>query len=192
MTTKRKKALKIYGIIIIIALTAIMFVIPDSAFLKLYNKNIKKINNQEVKENNFVDYDTQIEHLLNKQFKYEYLLLDSLSDKSYTYNCSGKIDKDIESGTCTEPERISYTETTKKDLFKINTNYLDISYIFDYLKDYKPEETKYRSSREFKYNTKLEDLDTEIIVYTDLDEITKVEISNKFMTYVLKYSDISY
>jgi hypothetical protein len=192
MTKKRKKILIGYGVVILIILIAIMFIIPDSAFLKLYNKNIKKIENQEVAKKEFIDYDTQKERILNKQFKYEYLLLDSLSNKTYKYNCNGTLDKDIESGTCTEPERLSYTEQTKRETFKINVDYLDIAYILNLVKDITPEEIKYQTTREYTYKTTLDKLDTEILIYTDLENITKVEISNKYMTYILKYSDISY
>ena len=192
---KRKKALLIYGLVIFIALMSIMFFIPDSAFLKIYDKNIKKVKNTNSTTNTevkFVDYDTQKERILKKQFKYEYVLLDSLSDKSYKYKCSGTINKEVESGTCTEPETISYTEKTKKDSFKINTNYVDVTYLLNYIKDYEPEITTYNKTREFLYKTNLEKLDTDITIYTDLENITKIEISNEYMTYILKYDDISY
>ena len=192
MTKKRKKILIGYGVVILIILIAIMFIIPDSEFLKLYSKNIEKIETQEVEKKEFIDYDTQKERILNKQFKYEYVLLDSLTNKTYKYNCNGTLDKDIESGTCTEPERLSYTEQTKKDTFKINIDYLDIEYILELVKDITPEEIKYQTTREYTYKTTLDKLDTEILIYTDLENITKVEISNKYMTYILKYSDITY
>lgn len=189
MTDKRKKALRIYGLVILIILLAI-FMIPNSLYLKLYSKNVEKIENANKIE--FTDYDTQQERLLKKQYKYEYLLLDSLSDKTYQYKCSGIIDKEVESGTCTEPSRISYTEATKKESLKINTDYVDVSYIIDLLKNVEPEITKYQTSREYNYKVKIEDLDTEIIVYADTDNINKIELSNKYMTYIIKISDVSY
>jgi len=192
MTKKRKKILTVYGIVIFIILIAIMFIIPDSAFLRLYSKNVEKIENQEKTNREFIDYEIQKERILKKQFSYEYLLLDSLSDTTYKYNCSGKIDKDIESGTCTEPERLSYTEKNKKDTFKINIDYTDVTYLLDVIKNLKPKEIKYQTTREYTYKTTLGKLDTEIIIYTDLENITKIEISNKYMTYILKYSDVSY
>ena len=191
MTKARKKVLLTYGVVILIILIAIMFIIPDSWFRKLYSKNVEKINeyNHPIE---FVDYETQKERLLSNQYKYEYLILDSLSDESYIYKCSGSMNKDLESGTCTEPDRVSYTEKNKKETFKINTDYVDVKYLLNLIKDIEPEVTKYQTSREYNYNVKIEKLDTELIVYVDTENINKIEISNKFMTYVIKISDVSY
>ena len=189
MTDKRKKSLIIYGFVILIILLVI-FIIPDSFYMKLYSKNIEKIENSTKIE--FVDYDTQKERLLANKFKYEYLILDSMSNVSYQYKCSGTINEDVESGTCSEPEKISYTEANKKEVFKINTDYVDIKYLFDLLSKTEPEVTKYQTSREYNYKVDIEKLDTEIIVYTDVDNINKIEISNKYMTYIIKISDVSY
>jgi hypothetical protein len=193
MTSTRKKALIVYGVVILVVLIAIMFIVPDSFYRKLYDKNIEKVKNQKIIKKEFIEYDIQKERLLKKQFKYEYEILDSLSDKTYHYKCSGNLNGELESGSCTDPERISYTEKTKKKSFKINTDYSDVNYLFNtLLKDVKPEETKYQTTREYLYKTKIKKLDTEIIVYTDLENITKIEISNTYMTYILKFGDISY
>lgn len=188
---KRKILLIVYAIIILILLIAIMFIIPDSFFIKKYEGIEIPSNKTEKKE--FIDYEIQKEHLINNQYEYEYVLLDSMSKESNTYKCSGKTNKTIESGSCTSPEVISYTEKDKKEVFsKIDINYLNPTYIFNKIKNITPKETKYVTLREYNYQTMIEDLDTEIIIYTDLDEITKIEISNAYMTYILKYSNVSY
>jgi hypothetical protein len=38
------------------------------------------------------------------------------------------------------------------------------------------------------YNTKILDLETEITLYTDLNNINQINISNAYMTYVFKYN----
>jgi len=192
MSQKRKKALTIYSLVILVALIAIMFLIPDSFFMKLYGKNIEKVKNQEIIKKEFTDYNTQQERLLKKKYQYEYELLDSLTDKTYYYKCTGNLNGEVESGSCTSPETISYTEKNKKERFKIDTKYTDIKNIFELIKDQKPEETKYQFRREYKYETKIKKLKTEIIVYTDIDNITKIEISNAYMTYIIKFSNVSY
>ena len=195
---KRTKALIIYGVVILIILATILFIIPDSALMKLYEKNIDKINNEtkeqeEAKPIEFVDYEIQKERILKNKYEYQYVILDSMGKQTYKYNCSGKTSGKVDSGTCTSPSDISYTEKTKKKSFKIDTKYLDLNYIFTkLLKDKKPDITEYKHSKEYNYKAKIQDLETEIIVYTDPDNITKIEISNAYMTYILKYSNISY
>lgn len=189
---KNNKFLKIYALVIIIILLAIMFLIPDSFFMNKYEEvNIPTSANTTKKE--FTPYEIQKEHLLKKKFSYEYNLLDSMSDKTYNFKCSGTIDETIESGSCSLPNKISYTEQNKKEVFKsIDLNFLNIEYIFNIIKDITPEETKYQTLREYKYNLKIKDLESEIIIHTDIKEITKIYISNAYMTYILKYNDVSY
>lgn len=196
---KKYKFLFIYGLIIIIALIGIMFIIPDSFFLGKYNYDIKLLNNssqsteEELEKKEFIDYQTQQENLKNGNYEYEYILLDSMSSKSYTYKCSGIVNGNIESGSCTSPVNISYTEKTKAEAFsKIDSNYLNINYLFNVLKDIEPELTQYTKTREYKYIVKIKDLETEIIIDTTADEITQIEISNAYMTYLLKYSNMNY
>ena len=57
-------------------------------------------------------------------------------------------------------------------------------------KDIEPKEFTYNKTRELTYNTKILDLETEIVFYTDLDNITQINISNAYMTYVFKYNPI--
>lgn len=188
---KRKNLLIAYALIIFIALITIMFIIPDSFFLGKYDTNIIEPK-KDSGPKEFVDYETQKSNLMKNNFEYEYLILDSMRSKTYQYDCSGKINETIESGTCTSPEKFSYTEANKKESFsKINIDYLDPTYIFNLIKDITPEETKYPTLREYKYVTTIEDLETDIIVHTDLNEITKIEISNMYMQYIIKYNNVN-
>jgi len=187
---KKYKFLIIYAIVIIIILIAIMFIIPDSVYLKKYENIELPTTEVEVKE--YPDFEKQKEHLLNKNYEYEYLILDSMGTETYEYDCNGKIDGDIESGTCTKPEKISYTESTKKDVFHTDLDFLDVSYIFNLINDQEPEKEEYNDIRIFKYTADIKLLETEINITTDKDEITKIELSNKYMTYILKFSNIIY
>lgn len=188
---KRNKILIVYAIIVFIALIMIMFIIPDSFFLGKYNNTIiTPEKNSDPK--NFIDYEIQKNNLMENKYEYDYLLLDSMGAGSYQYNCSGKKDETIESGTCTSPDKFSYTEANKKEAFsKINTDYIDATYLFDLIKDITPEETKYTTLREYKYVTTIEDLETDIIVHTDLNDIIKIEISNMYMQYIIKYNNVN-
>lgn len=186
---KRKKFTIIYLIIILVILILIMFVIPDSVFMRKY-KNIELPKTDTVKKE-FVDYETQKDNLKKNKYDYEYLLLDSTGSKKY--KCTGKIDETIESGTCESPTRFSYTESTKAESFSnIKINYLDPIYIFNLLEGTEAQITEYPTLREYQYTTSIDNLETEIIIYTDLNDITKIELSNVYMTYIVKYSNISY
>lgn len=185
----KNKLLITYAIIIFVLLILIIFIMPDSFFLGRYKEVELPQNNTKVEHKEFIDYEIQKEELQKNNFEYEYLLLDSMGTKTYTYKCSGKISDNIESGTCESPEKFSYTESTKKDAFsKIDINYLNPRYLFELLKNIEPVKTEYQTLREYKYVTKIEDIETEIIVFTNLNEITKVEISNAYMTYIIKYN----
>lgn len=195
MTKKRKIFLLIYGIVIFIVLISIMFLIPDSFFKAKYDdipipESLKE--KTEIKE--FTSYEEQIDNLLKNKYEYEYNLLDSMGITSYKYECTGKKDDTIESGSCTKPEKVSYTEKNKKDvLSKLDINYIEANYIFNtLLKEIKPVETKYTNYREYKYNLKIKKLDTDIIVSTDKETITSIYISNAYMNYIIKYSNVSY
>lgn len=188
---KKHKGLTIYFIIIIIALLLIMFIIPDSFFTKKYEEIKNPSSDTEKKE--FTDFETQKQHLLKNNYNYEYSLLDSMGTESYYFQCSGQINDTLESGSCTSPEKISYTETTKKEVFsKIENQYLNPQKIFELIEGITPKEFKESTIREFVYQSKIEDLNTEITITTDLDEITQICLSNAYMTYILKYSNVTY
>ncbi len=193
---KKNKLLVIYAIIIFVLLIAIMFIIPDSFFKGMYDTIDIPSPTSSNEKREFIDFEIQKDNLLKNKFEYEYLLLDSMGTETYTFKCSGKINDKIESGTCTSPEAFSYTESTKKDAFsKINIDFLNPSYIFNLIKEVEPIETKYPTIRDYNYKTNIkfneDDLETEIIIHTDLNEITKIEISNAYMTYIIKYNRVN-
>lgn len=186
---KRKKFLILYFSIIIILLI-IIIIIPDRFFTKKYDK-LDISNQTETKK--FTDYEEQKKHLLNNNYNYEYLLLDSMGTETYNFSCTGQIKNEIESGSCTSPQEVSYTEKTKKEVFpELTLKYLNVEKIFSLIEDSEPEEIKYTSTREYIYKVEIEDLDTDITITTDLDEITKICLSNAYMTYILKYSNVNY
>ncbi len=187
-----KNFLLIYGIVIIIILVLIMFVFPDDLFMLKY-KDIEipeGATKPQVEKKEFVDYEVMKNNLLMGSYEYEYVLLDSMGTVTYQYNCSGKVDKGIEIGTCTKPTNFSYTEKTKVEEFKISTKYLEVAAILELIKNSEPKIDEYPTSKEYYYKTKIEELDTDVNIYTDLENITRIDISNAYMTYILKYSDI--
>ena len=187
-----KKFLKIYGLIIIILLLVI-FIIPDEFYLKLETK----LHKQEitVKENEsytFIEIKKQQEKLLTDNYQYEYLMLDSIGEKTITVSCKGEQKDNTDNGSCTQSEEKTYTKETKKDtILSMNVKYLDLEYIFNAIKDIEPTEITYTKTRELLYKTKILELDTDITIYTDLENITQINISNAYMTYVFKYTSIN-
>lgn len=188
---KENKFLKIYAIIILVLLV-IIFMIPDNLYLNLYTKlNKQDIKGVEEIEYIFTDIDIQEENLLTKDHDYEYLMLDSIGDETKTAECTGSVVNGEDTGTCKSNNSISYTKETKKEtILNMNVKYIDIEYIFKTIKDIEPTIISYTKSRELSYKTQILDLDTDIIIYTDLDNITQINISNAYMTYVFKYTNI--
>lgn len=182
---KDKKFLLTYAIIIFILLIAILFFIPDSVFLSKY-KGIQLPEPEAVEE--FTPYEEQKEHLLKNKYDYTYKLL--VNDKYFT--CSGKVNEELESGSCAEPKKFSYTESDKKKLFGFDVKYLDFKNINELIKDVSPEETKYQSYREYKYLIQRGNYETEIKITVDKKDITKIEIYNAAIQYIIEYSNVTY
>ena len=44
----------------------------------------------------------------------------------------------------------------------------------------------------YHYKTKIIDFDTDIIIYTNEETITKINITSGLLSYILKYSNVSY
>ena len=194
---KRKKFLFIYAIVIVILLLCIMFILPDSFFSKKYNDNYEKYfgsntsQNSETIKKEFTDYEKQKEALTIGNYSYKYNILDSMGKESYRYECAGKVTEDTETGQCVLPELVDYDSKTKKDAYKqINIDYITPSKIFDLVKDVTPTLESYNTYREYTYNTKIQKLETEIVIQTSLEEITQISISNAYMTYLLKYESL--
>lgn len=186
----RAKALIIYAIIIVVALIVILFIIPDHVFYNIHNK---RINDEASIKDDFVSIEQAQKNLSKDKYSYEYLILDSIGTKSYTFKCKGTRNEKIESGSCTKPKTISYTEKNRDKVFKeLQEEFLEPKKVFELLKDIEPKITKYQSTIEYEYKTNLVKLDTTITVETDKENITKIEIMNGYMSYILKYSDVEY
>jgi hypothetical protein len=83
---------------------------------------------------------------------------------------------------------MKYTGENKKQAFdKINNDYITPKKIFSLLKNIEPTLESHNTYREYTYNIKIKELDTEIIVRTTKEEITQISINNAFMSYLLKY-----
>lgn len=178
---KRGIFLLVYAFIIIALLIYILFIAPDSLFTK--NKT------EETTQRTYIDYKIQQENLMKKQYDYDYDILYG----NTVYNCTGTMNKDKETGQCTNPKEISYNETTKQDVFSdINMNNLNVSYIFKQIENIEPTENKYGSKRSYKYELILGKYQTEIMIYTNYDEITEIQLSNAYEVYDLKFTNISY
>lgn len=192
----RAKFLLIYGVVIVIILVCILFVLPDSFFGAKYEKNYEKYFGDKVQNNSsdettkvkFTDYEEQKKALLKGNYTYMYTILDSMTTKSYHYECKGTVTEDKENGSCTYPDVVSYTKESKSAVFKeIGTTYIDLKTIFNLIKDVEPTLKEQLKTREYTYKIKVKDLDTEVIIQTSTEEITQISINNKFMTYLLKY-----
>ena len=176
---KRGIFLLIYAFIILAILLYILFLAPTSMF-------VKETEGAPTPKT-FTNFKTQQQHLLEKQYDYEYNILYG----NTTYKCQGTLSKEKETGTCTQPKEISYDQDNKKQL-KFNLNNLDLAYIFTKIENIEPKETKYGKSRSFIYNLELDNFTTDIIIYTDFDEITNIQISNAYEVYDIKFTNIKY
>lgn len=200
-----KKFLGLYAIVIIVLLLLIMFVLPDSFFSSRYEETTKQLleaNKQAQKEKEeiekekqkpFVDYEIQQKNILNGKYDYEYIFIDAMTTKSYTFECNGTKNGTVESGSCLTPEPFSYTEQTKKSQFSkfTDTTYMQEKNIFNLIKNVEPSIESHNLYREFTYNVKIKDLDTKIIVQTKKDNISKIILTNAYMAYMINYNNVN-
>ena len=192
---KRNKFLLIYAVIIIVLLVCIMFIFPDSLFSRKYDANYKKYFGDKIqtqtKKAEFKNYEEQQKQLVNGNYNYEYMILDSMGTSSKHFECSGTIKDSKETGKCTSPVLIEYTKENKNEVFKdIGSTYLEPSTIFNLVKDLTPELKQHNTYREYTYKLKIKGLDTTIIIQTTLEEISQISINNPYMTYLLKYESV--
>lgn len=177
--------LLIYGVVIALLLLFIIFWAPSKWFQKKIDEpkvDIKTYTLEEKKE-----------HLLKKQYDYEYNILYADTKANYTYQCSGKLNGIEESGTCTLPKEEEYNSTNKDEVFKsLNNDYLDLEKLFNMIKDVSYEEKKYDGTTVYVYNLKINRLDTDIELYSNYDNIFEIRIDNVNEHYQLKYSNILY
>ena len=190
MKLTRKKFLTIYAAIIIGALIYIIFIAPSSFFTHHKTNKVTEIELQD----NYQDIMTQLDHLINGTYDYDYNILDSIGDKSVMYICSGKKSDIDDVGACTKPKKITYNLKNKNDnLNGLNHNLLDIAYIKNLIDGKDPTIKKYEKTRYLTFKEiKIDDLDTDISIMTNYDEIEQIEITNGYETYVIKYSNIAY
>ena len=192
---KTKKFLLIYALIIIVLLVCIMFIFPDSLFSRKYEANYKKYFGDKIQSSSeapeFKDYEKQKKNLVNGNYNYKYMILDTMGTSSKHFECSGTIENKEETGKCTSPILIEYTKENKNEVFKeIGTTYLEPSTIFNLIKDLTPELEQHNTYREYTYKLKIKELDTTIIIQTTLEEISQISINNPYMTYLLKYESV--
>ena len=183
---KNKKFLIIYGVIIFIGLLVIVLA-PNSWFSKKLPSG--EIVNTPEKEINLSE---QYDRLKNNKYEYRYLIMYDINGDQSTYKCNGTVDGDNESGSCSSPKEVSYTNDNKKEIFKkIKVEYLDISYLIDLFKDIEPTEKKYENTYLYIYTLDLDNTKTDISVYSDGDNIIEIELANKYGAYVIRLSNIS-
>ena len=188
MSKKHKFLLIGYAILVIGALIFIVFLAPEKWFIKEEKVDIPISDNeeQEIKE---VDYEEQKSNL--NKYNYDYTLMYSMQDKTYYFECEGKRNENEEIGKCTLPSFVEYNINTKKDVFKeIDSNLLDPTYIFDLIKDSEEEVFDNESYIEYRYEITFEELSTEISIRSNKKIITDITISNAYIQYHLKFSDI--
>lgn len=182
---KRKLFLLIYGIVIVLILLFIMFFAP--------NKWFQKEGERPKIESLIYTLDEQKEHLLNKQYEYEYNILYADTISNYTYKCNGKLNKEEEKGTCSLPEKIEYDETNKENVLgNLNDNYLNVEKLFDIIKDVSYSKEIYEGTIVYIYNLKINGLETNVELYSNYDDIFEIRIDNVNDHYQLKYSNIVY
>ncbi len=183
---KNKKFLIIYGIIIFIGLLIIVLA-PNKWFSKkLPSDQIVNIPEK------VIDLEGQYTRLRNNKYEYHYLIMYDINGDQSTYKCNGTIDGDNESGSCSSPSNVTYTDKDKKDVFKkIKYEYLDLNYLLDLIKDIKPTEKKYDNTYLYIYTLNLDNTKTDISIYSDGDNIIEIEIANKYGAYVIRLSNVS-
>ena len=180
----KNKFLFVYGLIVLIALVLILFVLDDKYFV---NKTEEKIKTKEVPTKS-PSYNDQLKQLLNKKYNYHY----NLNYNGVTYKCQGNRDKEEEKGTCSKPKNIEYSNENYQEVFKnINTDYLDVEYIYKEIKDIKPEVTKLDVKSYYTYNVNILNLKGEIVIFSDSKRITQITIANGYLTYVLYFDSIN-
>ncbi|MBQ8192569.1 MAG: hypothetical protein IJZ46_00635 [Bacilli bacterium] len=182
--SKRGLFLLIYAIIIIIALIYILFIAPDTMFL---SKESKELLNKIEEKQEFTSIDKQIANLSNKDYKYYYNIMDSMTTKTYTYHCEGEITNTKDNGMC-EEFNIKYNQDNKKEQIKnINHDYINPNKIYEMIKDIEPVIESYTDTKVYNYKLKIKELNTDITIITGYENINEIRVTNAYMAYVIKY-----
>ena len=183
-----KKFLIIYAIIIIISLIYILFFAPETLFLK-NSEGYKELLKEQTEKIEYDDIEVIKQRLLNGTYEYEY----SLIHNNIHYICNGEVTEEGESGRCTSPSSFTYTNLDKLNEDKLkNLLFTEPANIF-YKIDGKPaQESMTNDGKLYMYKTTINELDTEINLYTNEKTITKISITNGHMTYIIKYKNVLY
>ena len=189
----KKRICIIIGVILVLFLVLIL--LPDSFYKKhskygwFYENNfIGEPDNSSVLDGWDLSIDDLFDKLLKNKYSYNY----NLQNKNYTYICNGKKNGEDDNGSCSSPKKIDYNINNFKEVFKnINTNYLDISFIYDLVKDIDGESIQENdSSRRYEYNIVNNNVKTDIYIFTNKSNIRKIMIMNDSLTYIIEYSNI--
>lgn len=174
-----------YAIIVLILLGIILFVLPDSLFVKKEdNKGLNPNSTNKSGEFPFAEYSKMIDEIKNSNYDYEFLVM--TEDKEYKYVGSMK-DGNFTGTFYDEDKSYTYTELNEY----INSSLVDLNNLFSILEKEKIEVDNYKDKRVYTYKIDVSSLFTEVCVYTDLYVINKITVSNKNYQYVLNYSNIS-
>lgn len=183
----KKKFLIIYAVLIIIALIAILFIIPDKEFLKDKEGYEEFIKNAEKQK--YESLETQKERLLKNEYEYEYNVIHN--NKQYV--CTGSKIDGTESGRCTSPKSISYTEEDKFNEDKLyEIKFVEPEHIFKRINDLEYTQSIVNEERVYTFQTKISEFETTIKIYAGKENISRIDIENGVMTYILKYKNVRY
>ena len=187
--TIHKKFLIGYFVIIMFLLVFILFIAPDSLFLKKDSDNGVTYS-ETTKESSNIEQQKQ--DLLNGNYDYEYKILYNIGNGTIEYNCKGQVYNSEDNGKCTLPQKIEYSTENKNEIFsKINYNYLDLSYVFKLIENIEPADITYGNERMLIYEIKTEEYETKITIRANKEHIFHIEISNKNNIYYLSFDNIN-
>jgi hypothetical protein len=185
---KKNKFLFVYIIVIVIILLFILFLIPDS-FIKKYSRFRSFYDKDGViiepsDDPITIPYEIEIQNLQKKKYSYEYLI----DYNNTVYRCKGTKDGDYDGGRCTSPTEVEYTTSTYKDVYKdIDTNLLDVDYIFNMIKDSESIKTVVNGIDIYTYEIPKEKDSISISICSNGEYITEIRISRGYYVYQLKY-----
>lgn len=196
---KRTHAAMVLGMWMIFLLFVIIICFTGG---KTQNNNLNNPTDGELEVVEFKDYSLMQADLLKNNFKYEYNIkigdynviyrgerLD-LQETGYRENSTETIKYYIdETGLYT----VLMDELVANDrLFEnVNESLIDLEYIFGLIKDKTVVSEEVEGIRTFKYNFIVEEVAYEILVKTDLEYITNIEIIVEDKNYKLFFTDVN-
>jgi hypothetical protein len=149
----------------------------------------KELMKEQTEKIKYDDIETIKQRLLNGTYEYDY----SLIHNNIHYICSGEVTSEGESGRCTSPSSFTYTNLDKLTEAKLkNLLFTEPANIFYKIEGKTPQESMTNDGKLYMYKTTINNLDTEINLYTNEKTITKISITNGHMTYIIKYKNMLY